>query len=382
MTQPLTGLVVLEFCQYLAGPWAGLRLADLGARVIKIERPRTGEACRALATQNLFVDGDSLVFHTINRGKQSFAANLKDAEDLELVRKLIAKTDVMTHNFRPGVMEKLGLDYPSVRQINPRLVYGSVTGYGPEGPWKTKPGQDLLAQSLSGLLYLTGKDGDPPTPFGLAVADGICGMQLAQGILAALVRRGKTGEGRLVEVSLLESLIDLQFEALTTYLNDGNRPPRRSGVSAGHPYQGAPYGIYPTQDGHLALAMGSLSKLADLLGLNALRHYDQPGDTFVHADAIRRLLSDLLIQNTTHHWLNRLEPADVWCAAVMRYDELRKKPGYQVLEMEQVVARAGAASLKTLRCPIRFDGQRLFLPQAAPHVGQHNEQIQTEMVDV
>src|SRR5216683_1755195 len=170
MKRPLEGLVVLEFSQYLAGPYAGLRLADLGARVIKIERPGTGDAGRQLATKNLFADGDSLIFHTINRNKESYAANLKDGADLEKVKRLIARADVMTHNFRPGVMEKIGLDYQNVRALNPRLVYGVVTGYGKDGPWKDKPGQDLLAQSVSGLTWLTGNSGDPPVPFGLATA--------------------------------------------------------------------------------------------------------------------------------------------------------------------------------------------------------------------
>src|SRR5438067_1018329 len=154
MSGPLDGMVVLEFAQFLAGPSAGLRLADLGARVIKIERPGAGEAGRQIAIKNLFIDGDSLVFHTINRNKQSYAADLKNPDDLAKVKQLIERADVMTHNFRPGVMEKLGLDYPSVAKLNPRIIYGEITGYGQSGPWKLKPGQDLLVQCLSGLTWL------------------------------------------------------------------------------------------------------------------------------------------------------------------------------------------------------------------------------------
>ncbi|WP_229797218.1 CoA transferase, partial [Arenibacter certesii] len=165
--KPLKGILVLEFSQYLAGPSAGLRLADLGARVIKIERPLTGEGGRQIAIKNLFIEKDSLVFHTINRNKESFAADLKDPEDLSKIKKLLAITDVMTHNFRPGVMERIGLDYKSVSTINPKLVYGVVTGYGNEGPWAAKAGQDLLVQALSGLTYLSGNDNDGPVPMGL-----------------------------------------------------------------------------------------------------------------------------------------------------------------------------------------------------------------------
>ena len=189
MTLPLEGMTVLEFSQYLAGPYAGLRLADMGARVIKIERPNGGDPCRQLALKNILVDGDSLVFHAVNRGKESVAADLKNKDDLAFVKKLIVRAEVMTHNFRPGVMEKLGLSYEEVKKINPSIIYGAITGYGKEGPWRSKPGQDLLAQSLSGLAWLTGDAGDPPVPFGLAAADMMCGTHFAQAILAALIQR-------------------------------------------------------------------------------------------------------------------------------------------------------------------------------------------------
>ena len=153
---PLQGLVVLEFSQYLSGPSAGLRLADLGARVIKIERPLKGDAGRKLAIKNIWVDDNSLLFHTINRNKESFTADLKDAEDAALVKKLITKADVVMHNFRPGVMEKTGFGYEAVKQINPRIIYAVISGYGKEGPWRNKPGQDLLLQSMTGLAFTTG----------------------------------------------------------------------------------------------------------------------------------------------------------------------------------------------------------------------------------
>ena len=164
--KPLDGILVLEFCQYLAGPSAGLRLADLGARVIKIERPKIGEGGRQISIKNLFIGEDSLVFHTINRNKESYAADLKNPEDLKSIKRLLELTDVMPHSFRPGIMEKIGLDYPSVNAINPKIIYGTVTGYGTKGPWKAKPGQDLLVQSLSGLAYLSGAAADGPIPMG------------------------------------------------------------------------------------------------------------------------------------------------------------------------------------------------------------------------
>ncbi|MEO0795489.1 MAG: CaiB/BaiF CoA-transferase family protein [Verrucomicrobiota bacterium] len=374
MSLPLEGITVLEFSQYLAGPYAGLRLADLGARVIKVERPGVGDACRKLATKNLYVDGDSLVFHTINRNKESFAANLKDPADVEKVKQLIATADVMTHNFRPGVMDKIGLDYDKVKAINSSIVYGTVTGYGKVGPWKDKPGQDLLAQSMSGLTWLSGKADGLPVPFGVATADMLCGTHLAQGIMAALVQRGRTGEGTTVEVSLLESMIDFQFEVLTTHLSDGGRLPMRAKVSNAHAYLGAPYGIYKTSDGHIAIAMGSLKTLSELIGCGPLE-----GDSFGERDAIQAQLADHLATQSTQHWLDILEPADYWCADVFSYAKLMAHTGYQVLQMEQEVTRPNGTSVKTLRCPIRIDGERIFSDRASPVLGEANGRLEQEV---
>ena len=381
MKRPLEGLVVLEFSQYLAAPLAGLRLADLGARVIKIERPGSGEAGRQLTTKNLFVDDDSIIFHTINRNKESFTANLKDTGDLERVKRLIARADVLTHNFRPGVMEKIGLDYASVQKLNPRLVYGVVTGYGKEGPWKDKPGQDLLAQSMSGLAWLTGSAADAPVPFGIAVGDIICGNHFAQGLLAALVRRGKTGRGGLVEVSLLESLIDIQFEVLTTHFNDGGQLPQRAGIRNAHAYLGAPYGIYQTRDGWLALAMGCLASLGKLIGCELLTQYtDVQEDAFKRRDEIKETLANHLKTRPTREWLELLEAADYWCADVYTYGRLFAHPGCQILGMDQVVRRPNGTQLRTLRCPIRIDGERLYSDVAAPVVGGANAAVEREFL--
>ena len=223
--KPLDGIIVLEFSQFLSGPVAGLRLADLGARVIKIERPGSGDLCRNLYISDTDLEGDSTLFHAINRNKESFAANLKDTEDLNKIRKLIEKADIVTQNFRPGVIERIGFDYESVKKINPKIIYGSISGYGDKGPWRDFPGQDLLAQSRSGLVWLNGNGGEAPTPMGLAAADMLAGHYMVEGILAGLVKSLKTGIGCKVETSLLEALLDFQFEVLTTYLNDGNRKP-------------------------------------------------------------------------------------------------------------------------------------------------------------
>jgi len=379
MTLPLKGLLVLDLSQFLAGPSAALRLADLGARVIKIERPIVGDLCRQLYISNLELDGDSTLFHTINRNKQSFSANLKDPEDLEKVRRLVAKADVMIQNFRPGIIHRMGLDYGNVKEIKPDIVYGTVTGYGETGPWRDKPGQDLLAQSLSGLTWLNGDRSQPPVPVGLAVADMFAGAHLVQGILACLVRRGITGEGGLVETSLLESVLDFQFEVLSTHLNDGGKLPERAEVNNAHAYLSAPYGIYETADGNIAIAMGLVTRLGELLDLPALLAYEDPKTWFTARDEIKALLAQHLKKQSTQHWLDILEPADVWCADVFTWPRLLEHDGFKVLDMIQEVHRDGKTSVFTTRCPIRIDGNVLKSPAGAPRVGQHDNQILEEL---
>ena len=375
ITRPLEGILALDFSQFLAGPSAALRLADLGARVIKVERPGTGELGRHLAISNLVLDGDSTLFHTINRNKESFSANLKDPDDLARVKKLIRQADVLIQNFRPGVMEKIGLHYEAVRELNAGLVYGVVTGYGSDGPWRTKPGQDLLVQALSGLVWLNGNADQPPTPFGLSVADLMTGAHLAQGILAALVRRGVTRQGGLVEVSLIESILDMQFELLTTHLNDGGQLPQRSTVNNANAYIAAPYGIYATTDGYLALAMGSIPHLGELLGCQPLTAYTDQTTWFTQRDEIKSILVDHLKTQSTTHWLNILEPADIWCADVFTWPQLLDHEAFKVLDMIQTPSRGEGVSFKTTRCPIRFEGQPLKSDKGAPRVGEDNERL-------
>lgn len=373
--RPLEGILVLDFGQFLSAPSASLRLADLGARVIKIERPATGDICRQLYVSNVVLDGESTVFHAINRNKESFAADLKDPRDAGRVRRLIRHADVVMHNFRPGIIERLGFDYESVRRLTPAVVYGEISGYGSEGLWRAKPGQDLLAQALSGLMWLSGNDGDPPVPMGLAIADILSGVHLTHGILACLVRRAVTGEGGRVQVSMLESVLDLQFEVLTTFFQDGGEPARRSAVANAHAYLAAPYGIYQTRDGWLALAMGQVPVLGRLLGCAALEAYTEPRDWFDRRDEIKRVLAEHLRTRTTAEWLAVLEPADIWCADVLDWRRLLSHEAFEVLGMIQTVRRSSGFAYRTLRCPIRIDGERLYSDRGSPAVGEHTAAI-------
>lgn len=373
--RPLSGLLVLDFSQFLAGPSCALRLADLGADVIKVERPDGGDLCRGLYIADQGFAGDSALFHTINRNKKSFAADLKDARDLKRVKALVARADVMIHNFRPGVMERIGLGYEAVAGLNPGIVYGAVTGYGDVGPWRDKPGQDLLVQSLSGLAWLSGDGDQGAVPAGLSIADMTAGAHLAQGILAKLVRRAVSGRGGRVDVSLMESALDLQFEQFTTWLNAGGPQPERSAVSNANVYVAAPYGIYATADGFLAIAMTPIERLRRLIDCEALAGFDDPALAYRRRDDIKAILARHLATRPTDHWLSRLEPEGVWCAEVLDWQRLVETEGFASLDAVQEVRAADGQRLRTTRCPIRMDGRVLASPNAAPALGADTDEI-------
>ena len=365
---PLTGLRVLDFAQFLAGPVAALRLCDLGAEVIKIERPQGGDQCRSMVVNEQRLDGDSLVFHTFNRGKKSVAADLKNSADLSKVRELIGASDVMIHNFRPGVMERIGLAYGDVRRLNPRIVYGAVSGYGTTGPWRDKPGQDLLVQSLSGIGWLNGNADDGPVPTGFAMLDVATAGNLIQGILACLVRRAVTGKGGLVEVDLLSAAIDMTFEQFTCFLNDGERQPSRHEIGNANPYQPAPYGVFRTSEGYLALAMTPLARIAELLDAPEIAAYRQD-QAFSRLDKIKRVVARILATASTQHWLDVLEPAGIWCAPVLDWSGFVQTEGFAALDFVQTIRTESDSVALTTRAPLRIDGELLTSTAAAPALG-------------
>lgn len=376
---PLDGIIVLDLSQFLAGPYATLRLQDLGARVIKVERPDGGDLSRSLYVSDTMIEGESTIFHAINRGKDSLALDLKSDKDCMALRKLIASADIVVQNFRPGVIERLGFDYHNVRQIKPDIVYGSISGYGPGEAWAHLPGQDLLAQAKSGVMWLNGSADDGPVPFGLAVADMLAGANLAQGLLAALVQRGIKGVGAHVETSLMETMLDFQFEMLATYLNDGGRSPNRSGFRSAHAGLSAPYGVYPTSDGYLAIAMASLDTLAELLEVAELRFYAANKDSwFVKRDEIKLIIAQRLETRTTAHWTAKLEPHDIWCSKVLAWDELMAAPAFKDLDMVQTLLNYAGNPIQLMRSPIRVDGERGRSESAAPQIGAHSADIAAE----
>lgn len=371
---PLDGILILDFSQFLAGPVAALRLADLGATVIKVERPVIGDIGRGLAFAGKYIDGESVSFHSMNRNKFGITADLKNTNDLIKIKKLIEKADVIVQNFRPGVMERIGLDYETVKKINPRLIYASVSGYGDSGPWKDRPGQDLLAQSLSGLPWLSGSSNSGPVPFGLSIADHLASCHLAEGVTALLVRRARTGLGGLVETSLLESMLDLQFELLGARLNDPSVKVDRKGNFSAHAFLSAPYGIYPTSNGFLSIAMNPVDKLGKILDIPALITLTEESDWWTQQELIETLLASKLASNTTEFWLTKLDAEDIWCAPLLSLDELLAHDGFNAIDMVQIIER-GTTQIKTTRSPIRIDGHKLNSNKAAPRLGEDTTKI-------
>ena len=379
---PLDGILVLDFSQFLAGPVSAMRLADLGARVIKIERPGTGDIGRTLAFAGIASDGDTLSFHIMNRNKESFAADLKNESDKKDVIELIKKADVIIQNFRPGVMERLGFGYEAVKAINPKIIYASATGYGEKGPWKDRPGQDLLAQSITGFPWLNGSKNEPPIPAGIAIADILTSIHIAHGVTALLLRRERTGIGGFVDTSLAESMLDLQFELLSAHSFDDQLRVNRGPRNAAHAFLPAPYGIYPTSDGYLAIAMTPINSLGNLIGLESIASFTNPEDWWSHQEEITQELSKHLATKETEYWLNILDGADVWCAPVLTLTELVEHEGFAQLEMMQETVRGGSdeIKIKTTRSPMRLDGKTLKNPKGAPRVGEDTEKIRKELL--
>jgi CoA:oxalate CoA-transferase len=378
--KPLQDILIVDLSQFLSAPSGTLRLADLGARVIKVERPETGDICRHLYVSNVILNGESSVFRAINRNKESFQADLKVEADKQQVLKLIEKADVLVHNFRPGVIERLGLDYETIKKINTSIIYGDISGYGSEGPWKGKPGQDLLVQSMSGLTWLNGKKSDGPIPVGLSIVDILSGAHLAQGIMAALIKRARTGLGSKVSISMLETILDFQFETITTFYHDGGQPTVRPESNCAHAYLGAPYGMYQTQSSYMSLAMGAIPVLGELLGCPELMEYQDKESWFTERNAIKKILANHLATNTTEHWLSILEPADIWCAKVMDWEELFAHEGFKVLDMIQKVKMGDGFEYETTRCPIKIDGKYLTSSLGSPDLGEHTQAIINELM--
>jgi crotonobetainyl-CoA:carnitine CoA-transferase CaiB-like acyl-CoA transferase len=378
MNDALAGIRILDFSQMMMGPWATQLLGDLGADVIKVERPKVGEWERSLAAMGQLLNGDSPFFLSMNRNKRSLTLDLKHPEAGPIVDRLIATVDVVVENFRPGVMERLGFGFERLSELNPRLVYCSASGYGSRGPYVKRPGQDLLIQALSGLAANTGRASDPPTPIGTSICDAMAAMMVACGILAALQARTHTGKGQKVEVDLLSTALAAQCQEAVVHLNNFPRW-ERSAAGITQPWIGAPYGIYPTSDGHLALAMNSLRVLGELLDLPDVALYEgNPRGAFTDRDTIKRRLEERLLTRTTNEWLELMATRDIWCAPVKDFEAIFNDPQVAAAEIVTTVDQPNIGPIKVIRAPITLSGTPATIRRPSPKVGEHNQEILRE----
>lgn len=312
MSMALEGVRILDFSQMMMGPWGTQFLGDMGAEIIKVERPGVGEWERGLRAMGELIAGDSPFFLAMNRNKQSLTLNLKDQRAKEIIYDLVKTCDLVVENYRPGVMDRLGLGYEDLRKHNPAIVYVAGSGYGPDGPYVSRPGQDLLIQSLTGIAAHGGRRDDPPTPAGTSIVDASTALMIAFSAMVGLFHKWRTGEGQRIDVSLFNTAVAVQCQELAAFLNLPKRW-ERSRAGIGGAWLSAPFGIYRTQNGHMAIAMAALAVLADALDLPQLKEYDTPDQAYAERDVIKPLIEARLAANTTEHWLDLLLARDVWC---------------------------------------------------------------------
>lgn len=371
---PLSGIRVIDATQMLAGPLAGARLGDLGADVIKIEPPGRGEYNRSHGFEDIRVAGEMSTFVALNRNKRSLAVDLKSEAGREVMHDLCASADVFLQNFRHGTAERLGVGYGDLSGVNPRLVYCSISGYDPAGPYRDRPGQDLVIQGYSGSMFSAGRDSDPPLPGALWAADVMTGYQAVIGILSALQARQRVGTGQHVQVDMLSAVLDAQLQELVTYLNTGRQPERSTEFTA-HAFIPAPYGVYQTADGWLTLAMTELPRLGEVLDDDWLRTLTRYNDGAIHRDAIYARIRNAFRQQPTAWWIGQCDKAGVWAGPVYDYVALENDPQIVATGAFTEQPQAGGAVARTARPPIRMSQTPLRISRGAPALGQDTAEI-------
>jgi crotonobetainyl-CoA:carnitine CoA-transferase CaiB-like acyl-CoA transferase len=372
MNRPLSGLKVLELARILAGPWAGQLLADLGAEVVKVERPGSGDDTRSWGPP-FAADGAAAYFHGCNRGKKSVAIDLETAEGQAQVRALAAQADVLIENFKVGGLAKYGLDYASLAEINPRLVYCSITGFGQDGPYAARAGYDFMIQGMGGIMDLTGDPEGEPQKIGVAFADIFTGVYASTAILAALRGRDATGRGCWIDMALLDTQVAVLANQAMNYLVSGT-PPRRLGNA--HPNI-APYQTFALADGHVIVAVGNdgqFRRLCELLGLAALpddARFLGNRDRVENREALAAALSPAFALRRKEELLAALASAGVPAGPINDVAEVFADP--QVLARGLRIEREGVPGIAS---PIVIDGVRQVADAPSPRLGAHDSEIQ------
>lgn len=373
----LSGIRILDFTQMMLGPLCTQTLADLGADVLKIERPGKGEWMRGMPMIGEFVGGDSAAFHSFNRNKRSVTIDLKSREGRETLLEMSKQCDVVVENFRTGVMERLGLGYDDFKAANPKIIYASGSGWGPGSYLAEKgwPGQDLLVQAMSGVMCNTGRADEPPTACGTPIADFAASQALAIGILGALLARDRHGVGQKVETNLYSATLNLMAQENFAVLNQGIDL-QRSEAGVASCWNDAPYGSHETADGWIAIAMCPLEKLGTLLGDDGLKDID-PWDG---RDVAKRRIDELTRKNTTAELMDLFEAADVWAAPIRTsreaMDELVELDSPRLVEMEH----PKAGRIRAIANPISLSETPVSLRFVPPAVGEHTEEVLVELI--
>ncbi|MGV8882992.1 MAG: CaiB/BaiF CoA transferase family protein [Rhodoglobus sp.] len=375
-TTVLAGYRVIDCSIAMAGPFAAQRLGDLGADVIKVE-PTTGEWQRHASAGGAAGNQINVSFLSLNRNKRSVALDLKNADGKKALQELVRTADVFLQNYRPGVAARLGVDYESLKAINPSIVYVSISGYGEDGPYRDRPGQDLLVQAMSGAMLSAGRDGDEPSPAGQYLADAVTASTAFEGVLAALLHRERTGEGQLVTVNMLDAITTLQMQELSVF-TVGNKPQQRSKEALAHVYIRAPYGIFRTADGFMALAFADPERLGELIGEPAFAGWTGEAHGWSHRDEMHERIAVKLALAPTEHWLDLLGAAGMWVGPVYSYQDLVDDP--QIAHNGTFVEYEHPTEglVKTPGFPYKFSATPPAITRGAPLTGEHTREILAE----
>ncbi len=371
----LNGVKLLSFTHFLQGPSAVQILADLGADVIKIE-PTKGSWERHWSGAEAFSDGVSVFFLLSGRNQRSLGIDLRSEEGKEIIWRLIRESDVIVENYRPGAMERLGFGYERVCEEKPEIVYCSLSGYGTDGPYKDRAGQDLLSQAMSGLATINGRKSDPPTLVGSAVVDQHAAVLGALGVLAALYERTFSGRGKRVDSNLLNSALDLQIEPFAYHLNGGLYDRSETGISSR--FHQAPYGIFETADGYICISLTPPEKMAEAFGDDSFREWNEE-DQFRKREEVNAHVAGHVRRSTSEHWYEVFDEVGIWYAPVNSYEQVEKDP--QVIHNQAIMTfeHPKAGTVRVLSHPVRYDGEAPPLRRTPPELGEHTQEILAEL---
>src|SRR6185503_4194793 len=360
----LSGYRVLDCSIAMAGPFAAQRLGDLGADVVKVE-PIAGEWQRHTAAGGARGNKVNVSFLSLNRNKRSLAIDLKDRDGKAVLLELVKTADVFLQNYRPGVAKRLGVDYETLSRINPRLIYVSISGYGEDGPYLDRPGQDLVLQGMSGAMLSAGREGEPPTAAGQYLVDAITAYTAFEGALAALLHRERTGEGQLVQVNMLDAITTLQMQELSVH-TVGGKAQVRSAEPHAHAFIRAPYGVFATRDSNIIVAFPPLPKLGEVIGEPSFLSLDTERDSWAMRDEIFAKTRERLKTKTTAEWMALMRAADIWCGPVYGYTDLLEDPQIKHNGTFVEYDHPTEGRVKTPGFPIRFSKTPSRVERGAP----------------